>query len=66
MKITKWELFFVFEDGERESMWEITRKGKNLLPHEMDMLNKHAIEKCQPNYDCILVATYDNGKQVEV
>lgn len=67
MKIVKWEYFFVFSDGERESMWEITRKpGKNLLSHELDMLRHHEEEKNREAYFFVLVATYANGTTKEI
>lgn len=59
-KIVKWELFFVFDDGSRESMWEVTRKkGKNLLQHEQQEIGRsHGPE-------FVMVKTYADGRVVE-
>lgn len=58
-KIIKWECFFVFDNGERESMWEINRiVGKNLRQHELDML-----QEAKNNNTFVVVETYANGKK---
>lgn len=68
MKIEKYEYFFVFDDGERESMWEITRKpGKNFLSHEVDAINQHNYAKRQNiEYPFVMVATYSDGTKEEI
>lgn len=67
MKIIKWEYFFVFDDGERELMWEIERKGHNLLSHEVDMLNDYQFDKIRKKpYPFVMVVTYANGTQGEI
>jgi hypothetical protein len=67
MKIIKWEYFFVFDDGERELMWDIVReKGKKLRHHETRELENHAIEKSRKDYPFVMLATFADGKQKEV
>ena len=62
-KIVKWEEFFIFDDGTRESMWEITRKsGKNLLAHELNMLdNTGGKDKYY-----VRIITYSDGTTEEI
>lgn len=68
MKIVKWEYFFLFDDGEREIMWDITKKAnKKLLSHEVEMLNNHQFAKMtQSYYPFIMIATYLDGTQKEI
>lgn len=62
-KIVKWEEFFIFDDGTRESMWEITRKpGKNLLDHELKMLGDSAPK----DKYYVRVLTYADGATEEI
>lgn len=63
-KILKWEMFFVFDDGERESMYEITRKpGKKLLAHELASIDDY---NCSHDQNMIMVVTYSDGTLGEI